>query len=177
MYIIKPVYIWNILCIISYIPFIKGNEDNMKKNKNLLKICFIAFFIIVSVMIVYKVAPPVLHSKNISNFKKKYTSEKEYINKIKFVYYESGLEIQYYVKEVSEKEANQIVDFTKEFVSTQEFLDFFSKRFRKRYKNITKHFSDDYSPPATIIIYDVDQMIPIYKYSSKPPYVNWSSMN
>ena len=84
----------------------------MKNIKNLLKICAFALLVIVGLIIVHKVRTPVLNNKDIRDYKKKYTRENDYIDKIKFEYHEAGLEIQYYVKDISEDQANLIVEGT-----------------------------------------------------------------
>ncbi|HCL03963.1 MAG TPA: hypothetical protein DHW61_16415 [Lachnoclostridium phytofermentans] len=149
----------------------------MKKNKYLLKISLFVFIIFIGVMMVYKISTPVLNNKDIKDFKKTCSMEYEYIDKIKFIYNEAGLEIQFYTKDISDNEANHIVSATQKFVSTPNFLDYFSGKYRKKYKNITKHLPNDYVPPATIIIHEENNIVPNFKYSSSTPYINWSSMN
>lgn len=148
----------------------------MKKNY-IFSICFFTFTIIVGVMIIYKIRTPALNNMDIRGFKNKHSRESDYINKINFKYHEAGLEIQYYTKNLSKTEANIILEDTQKFISNQKFIDYFAGKYRKKYKNITRHLSNDYAPPATIIIYDVDNMIAIYKFSANAPYVNWSAMN
>ena len=149
----------------------------MKNKKHLLKIFAFALLVIVGLIIVHKVRTPVLNNKDIRDYKKKYTRENDYIDKIKFEYHEAGLEIQYYVKDISEDQANLIVEDTQKFVSDEEFRDCFSEKYRKKYKNITRNLSDGYAPPATIVIYDASNKFPIYSYSADAPYTNWSLMN
>ncbi len=149
----------------------------MKNKKYLLKISAFALLVIVGLIIVYRVRTPVLNNKEIRHYKKKYTRENDYIDKIKFEYHEAGLEIQYYVKDVTEDQANLIVEDTQKFVTNEEFIDYSSEKYRKKYKNITRNLSDDYAPPATIVIYDASNKLPIHSYSADAPYTNWSPMN
>lgn len=146
----------------------------MERKKVLLKLCLVLMILMIGFRYAYKIYPPDLNNKDIKDFRKTCTTEYEFINKVKFKCREGGLDILFYTKDVTDNVATQILSVTQDFITTQKFKDYLSEKYRKRYQNLTMFYSEDYTPPVVIKIYEGKNLVPSYEYIAASPYKDWN---
>lgn len=149
----------------------------MKKKK--INYIFILIIITALLIIAYVLSRPILRSDSIRTFKKQLKEEFEYVDKIKFEYSLLGLYITIHSNELSEGEAEHILDSVQAFISTQEFTSFLKDKLQKEYQELTETIQIPLInwPIVNVKIYKNDNLLPSYQYNAGIPWTDWNKVD